>query len=61
MYGYLLMKSGSKKSQDDLRPEYDFSELKIVARGPGRKRPPEDKEKIEQKATELTKPEGKNT
>ena len=25
--------------EDDLRPEYDFSQMQIVARGPGRKVP----------------------
>ena len=30
-----------KKSElgDDLRPEYDFSQLTVVARGPGRRKP----------------------
>jgi hypothetical protein len=27
--------------EDDLRPEYDFHTLRIVARGPGRKNPQE--------------------
>lgn len=27
--------------EDELRPEYDFSKLKIVARGPGRRVPGE--------------------
>jgi len=27
--------------EDDLRPEYDFRALRLVARGPGRKRPAE--------------------
>jgi hypothetical protein len=26
-----------KESEDDLRPEYDFTKLQIVADGPGRK------------------------
>lgn len=32
-----------KKSEleDDLRPEYDFSKLTVVARGPGRRKPPD--------------------
>jgi hypothetical protein len=32
------MKKKIEKSEDDLLPEYDFSKLQIVARGPGRKR-----------------------
>ena len=30
-----------KKSEmkDELRPEYDFSQLRVVARGPGRRKP----------------------
>jgi len=28
-----------KKSEDDLRPEYDFSTMRIIARGPKRKVP----------------------
>jgi hypothetical protein len=32
------MKKRIEQSEDDLRPEYDFSKLQIVARGPGRKR-----------------------
>lgn len=27
--------------EDDLRPEYDFHSLRLVARGPGRKKPGE--------------------
>lgn len=27
--------------EDDLRPEYDFHALRLVARGPGRKKPKE--------------------
>lgn len=27
--------------EDDLRPEYDFHALRLVARGPGRKKPTE--------------------
>jgi hypothetical protein len=32
-----------KKSEiaDELRPEYDFSKLTVVARGPGRRKPTE--------------------
>jgi hypothetical protein len=34
------MKKRSKvKAIDDLRPEYDFLRLRVVARGPGRKAP----------------------
>lgn len=27
--------------EDELRPEYDFSQLRVVARGPGRQQPNE--------------------
>jgi hypothetical protein len=27
--------------EDDLRPEYDFHSLRLIARGPGRKKPSE--------------------
>jgi hypothetical protein len=29
----------NSEMDDDLRPEYDFSQMSIVARGPGRKQP----------------------
>jgi hypothetical protein len=29
----------NSEMDDDLRPEYDFSQMPIVARGPGRKQP----------------------
>lgn len=29
----------SSEIEDDLRPEYDFRALRVVARGPGRKEP----------------------
>lgn len=31
------MKKKNKKDNDELRPEYDFAKLKVVARGPGRR------------------------
>jgi hypothetical protein len=33
------MKTKSKPPEDELRPEYDFHSLRVVARGPGRKKP----------------------
>lgn len=35
------MKKHKTEEEDDLRPEYDFHALRIIARGPGRKRPGE--------------------
>lgn len=36
----MRMKKTSKlRSGDELRPEYDFLKLRVVARGPGRKAP----------------------
>lgn len=35
------MKKAKESLEDDLRPEYDFHSLRVVARGPGRKRPSE--------------------
>jgi hypothetical protein len=35
------MKKKLDPEEDDLRPEYDFHALRIVARGPGRKEPDE--------------------
>ncbi len=35
------MKTKSNPPTDELRPEYDFRALRVVARGPGRKRPEE--------------------
>ncbi len=32
--------SQTSEMDDDLRPEYDFTQLPVVARGQGRKRPP---------------------
>ena len=32
-------KTNVRESEDDLRPEYDFSKMRIVARGPKRKAP----------------------
>ena len=32
-------KTSRFRSGDDLRPEYDFLKLRVVARGPGRKAP----------------------
>ena len=34
-----MMKKSSRAIQGDLRPEYDFRSLRVVARGPGRKAP----------------------
>lgn len=36
-----MKKISSSELEDDLRPEYDFRKLRVVARGPGRKRPEE--------------------
>lgn len=33
------MKKTSSDPDDDLLPEYDFRQLRVVARGPGRKSP----------------------
>jgi len=33
------MKKKLKDDDDDLLPEYDFSKMRLVARGPGRKTP----------------------
>jgi hypothetical protein len=35
------MKKSKADLQDDLKPEYDFHALRVVARGPGRKNPGE--------------------
>ncbi len=35
------MKKKSELADDELRPEYDFRSLRVVARGPGRKKPDE--------------------
>jgi hypothetical protein len=35
------MKKKSELPDDELRPEYDFHALRVVARGPGRKKPEE--------------------
>lgn len=35
------MKKDKESLEDDLRPEYDFHSLRVVARGPGRKNPSE--------------------
>lgn len=34
-----MNKKFEEDMEDDLRPEYDFSQMQIVARGPGRKAP----------------------
>lgn len=34
-----MKKKSEEKLEDDLRPEYDFSTMRIVARGPKRKAP----------------------
>lgn len=36
-----MPKKYSRKTDDELRPEYDFRALRVVARGPGRKPPHE--------------------
>ena len=36
-----MPKRSSRKMDDELRPEYDFRALRVVARGPGRKKPHE--------------------
>lgn len=35
------MKMKTSEMEDDLRPEYDFSKLQVVARGSGRHKPSE--------------------
>lgn len=35
------MKKSNTELEDDLRPEYDFHSLRVVARGPGRRKPEE--------------------
>jgi hypothetical protein len=35
------MKKAKENLKDDLRPEYDFHSLRVIARGPGRKKPSE--------------------
>ena len=34
-----MRKKSNRVVQNDLRPEYDFRSLRVVARGPGRKTP----------------------
>ena len=34
-----MKRKSNRALQDDLRPEYDFRSLRVVARGPGRKPP----------------------
>lgn len=34
-----MKKSSDPEMEDDLRPEYDFRSLRVVARGPGRRKP----------------------
>jgi hypothetical protein len=36
-----MKKKTDPELEDDLRPEYDFHSLRVVARGPGRRRPEE--------------------
>ena len=36
-----MPKKSSRSTSDELRPEYDFRALSVVARGPGRKSPAE--------------------
>ena len=35
------MKKAKENLEDDLRPEYDFHSLRVLARGPGRRKPAE--------------------
>lgn len=35
------MKMKTSELEDELRPEYDFGKLQVVARGPGRRKPGE--------------------
>ena len=37
----IYAEESSRKMDDELRPEYDFRALRVVARGPGRKAPHE--------------------
>jgi hypothetical protein len=34
-----MKKTSDQDPEDDLRPEYDFRNLRVVARGPGRRAP----------------------
>ena len=36
-----MPKKSDRRMDDDLRPEYDFRALRVVARGPGRRAPEE--------------------
>ncbi len=36
-----MERKSSRKTEDELRSEYDFSAMRVVARGPGRKVPRE--------------------
>ncbi|HEX3529924.1 MAG TPA: hypothetical protein VH988_22920 [Thermoanaerobaculia bacterium] len=36
-----MKKKAKPEIEDDLQPEYDFQALRVVARGPGRKKPTE--------------------
>jgi hypothetical protein len=36
-----MRKKSDRRLDDDLRPEYDFRALRVVARGPGRRTPGE--------------------
>ena len=36
-----MPKKSSRRIDDELRPEYDFRALRVMARGPGRKAPDE--------------------
>jgi hypothetical protein len=36
-----MKKKSNQEPEDELRPEYDFRSLQVVARGPGRKKPTE--------------------
>ena len=40
-----MREKSNRASPDDLRPEYDFRSLRVVARGPGRKAPKQSSRK----------------
>ena len=42
-----MPKRSSRKMEDELRPEYDFRALQVVARGPGRTAPQEISVRLE--------------
>ena len=48
-----MRKKSNRAVQDDLRPEYDFRSLRVVARGPGRKAPKPPAIELEPDVAEL--------